>query len=115
MSYRPRLRQQPRGEYLFKLKSVFMYYVYILANKNSRVLYIGVTNDLQRRIYEHKERLLDGFTKRYNIEKLVYYEATENIKAAIEREKVLKKWSRKKKEWLIERFNPLWMDLSNDF
>ena len=84
-----------------------MYYVYILANKSNTVLYIGVTNDLIRRIYEHKEKLLDGFTQKYNVNKLVYYENTTDVKTAIEREKVLKKWSRKKKEWLSGLKNPL--------
>ena len=88
------------------------YYVYILTNKNNKVLYIGVTNNLERRLYEHKEKLVEGFTKKYNVNKLVYYETTSDIKAAIEREKVLKKWSRKKKEWLISLKNPLWNDLN---
>ena len=91
------------------------YYVYILTNKSNRVLYIGVTNNLPRRVYEHKEGLIEGFTSKYNINKLVYYENTVDIKVAIEREKTLKKWARKKKEWLIEQYNPDWRDLSLDF
>ena len=91
------------------------YYVYILTNKSNRVLYIGVTNNLQRRVYEHKEKLIEGFTSKYNVNKLVYYENTVDIKVAIEREKTLKKWARKKKEWLIEQYNPDWRDLSLDF
>lgn len=91
------------------------YYVYILTNKSNRVLYIGVTNNLPRRVYEHKEGLIEGFTSKYNVNKLVYYENTVDIKVAIEREKTLKKWARKKKEWLIEQYNPDWRDLSLDF
>jgi len=86
------------------------YYVYILSNK-SRTLYIGVTNDLTRRIYEHKNKLVEGFTKKYNISKLVYYEMTNSIEAAIKREKQLKAWHRKWKIDLIETKNPLWKDL----
>ena len=91
------------------------YYVHILTNKSNRVLYIGVTNNLPRRVYEHKEGLIEGFTSKYNVNKLVYYENTVDIKVAIEREKTLKKWARKKKEWLIEQYNPDWRDLSLDF
>ena len=72
-----------------------MYYVYILTNQGNTVLYIGVTNNLERRIYEHKNKLIDGFTKRYNVNKLVYYETTTDVKAAIEREKTLKNLLRK--------------------
>ena len=88
------------------------YYIYILSNKANTVLYIGVTNNLARRVYEHQEKLVKGFTEKYNINKLVYYEQTNEATVAIEREKQLKKWSRKKKEWLIEQSNPLWTDLS---
>ena len=88
-----------------------MYYVYITTNKSNEVLYIGVTNDLRRRIYEHKQKIVEGFTSKYNVDKLVYYESTENVKSAIEREKVLKKWARKKKIVLIERMNPNWKEL----
>ncbi len=91
------------------------YYVYILANKTNTVLYVGVTNNLSRRIYEHKEKLIEGFTQKYNVDKLIYYEVTTDVNAAIAREKVLKKWSRKKKEWLIELNNPSWKDLSLEF
>ena len=91
------------------------YYIYILANKSNRVLYIGVTNDIVRRVYEHKEKLVEGFTQKYNVNKLVYYERTNEIITAIEREKQLKAWSRKKKEWLIELKNPNWIDLSEEF
>ncbi|MGM3308217.1 GIY-YIG nuclease family protein [Anabaena sp. WFMT] len=87
------------------------YYVYIMSNK-SKTLYTGVTNDLQRRIYEHKQKLLPGFTQKYNITKLVYYEETSDIKVAIEREKQIKGWLRAKKILLIESINPNWQDLS---
>lgn len=86
------------------------YYVYIATN-NSKTLYIGVTSNLKKRIWEHKEKLAEGFTKKYNIGKLVYFEQTENPISAIEREKQLKKWRREKKVWLIEKNNPEWKDL----
>ena len=89
-----------------------MYYVYILTNKNNTVLYTGVTNDLCRRLYEHKNHLNDGFTKRYNLEKLVYFETFTNIKDAIIREKTIKGWTRAKKNVLIDSLNPQWKDLS---
>jgi putative endonuclease len=88
------------------------YYVYILSC-NSRRLYIGVTNNLARRLYEHKHKLLDGFTKRYNLDQLVYYESTQDIVSAIQREKRLKNWPRARKLELIERFNPEWKDLAD--
>lgn len=86
-------------------------YVYLLANKHKSVLYTGVTSDLIRRIYEHKNKLVKGFTQKYNVDCLVYYEACENIVAAIEREKQIKGWSRKKKDELINTLNPEWGDL----
>ncbi len=89
------------------------YYVYILTN-HSRTLYIGVTNDLQRRMYEHQNKLVDGFTKKYNIDQLVYFEQTESISDAIAREKQLKKWSRSKKLALIQSTNPEWHNLGQD-
>jgi len=89
------------------------YYVYILTNKNNRVLYIGITNDLPRRIYEHKNKLINGFTKKYNLNKLIYYETTEDIFSALEREKQLKNWHREWKLNLINNFNPKWIDLSD--
>lgn len=89
-----------------------MYCVYMLANKLNTVLYIGVTNNLERRIYEHKHHLIPGFTDKYNVTKLVYFEAVQDVRIAIEREKTLKKWSRAKKEALIARMNPHWDDLS---
>jgi len=90
------------------------YYVYIMANK-SRTLYIGVTNNLERRVYEHKAKLVDGFTKRYNLNRLVYFESTDDISAAIEREKEIKGWVRRKKVALIHTLNPAWEDLSQEW
>jgi putative endonuclease len=90
------------------------YYVYIMANR-SRTLYTGVTNNLQRRVYEHKQKLVEGFTKKYNITRLVYYESTNDINAAIAREKQIKGWLRSKKVSLIESINPDWGDLSIDW
>ena len=87
------------------------YYVYIMTNK-SRTLYTGVTNNLTRRVFEHKHHLVDGFTKKYNITKLVYYEETNDIREAIAREKQIKGWLRKKKIAIIEAMNPEWEDLS---
>ena len=91
------------------------YYVYVLTNWNDRVMYIGVTNDLQRRLYEHRKELVDGFTKDYHVHKLVYFETTSDVKAVIEREKQLKGWRREKKNGLVERLNPTWSDLSEDW
>ena len=88
-----------------------MYYVYILTNFNNKVLYIGVTNDLNRRIYEHKNKLIEGFTKKYNVNKLVYYEEYKDVNEAISREKQLKGWKRQKKDKIVEAVNPQWVDL----
>jgi putative endonuclease len=90
-------------------------FVYILTNKQNGTLYIGVTNDLPRRILEHKNGLFDGFTKKYAIHHLVYFEQYENIELAIEREKRLKTWNRKWKIDLIETENPTWNDLAEDW
>ena len=90
------------------------YYVYIVASI-SRVLYIGVTNDLIRRLYEHKQGAIAGFTKRYQVDRLVYFEETTDVLAAIEREKQLKSWRREKKVALIEVANPQWKDLYLNF
>ena len=87
-----------------------MYFVYMMTTKNNCVLYIGVTNDLCRRVYEHKSERLDGFTKKYHINKLVYYEEFSEINKAIAREKQLKHWSRMKKNQLIESKNPTYED-----
>ena len=87
------------------------YYIYILANKRNGTLYIGVTSNLVKRVYEHKNNIIKGFTKKYNIHKLVYYEITDDIESAIRREKQLKKWNRKWEMNLIENSNPEWIDL----
>lgn len=96
------------------LRREIVYWVYILTNKFNNVLYIGVTNDLQRRVFEHKNKLVEGFTQKYNVDKLVYYESTEDVESAILREKQLKNWRKEKKLVLIERMNPKWLDLSKD-
>ena len=90
-----------------------MYYTYILANDNNKLLYIGVTDNIQRRWYEHKNELIDGYTKRYHIHKLVYVEEYNYIMDAITREKQLKGWIRSKKNELIETLNPNWENLGN--
>ena len=90
------------------------YYVYIVTNK-SKTLYTGVTDNLERRVYEHKNKLIEGFTKRYNITKLVYYEDTNDVQSAIERERQIKGWLRRKKVALIESMNPNWTDLSDEW
>ena len=87
------------------------YFVYILTNKTKTVLYTGVTNDLKRRVYEHKNKMVEGFTKTYNVDRLVYYEITSDVKAAIKREKQIKNLLRWKKEDLINSTNPNWDDL----
>jgi putative endonuclease len=89
------------------------YCIYILTNKNNTVLYVGVTNNFTRRIWEHKSKLIEGFTKKYNVDKLVYFESFDNPKDAIKREKQLKVGSRKKKIELINKINPEWKDLYN--
>ena len=89
------------------------YYVYIMTNQ-SRTLYTGVTSDLMRRVYEHKNKLVPGFTSKYNITRLVYYESTSSIHSALAREKQIKGWLRAKKIALIESMNPEWKDLSED-
>jgi len=89
------------------------YYVYILASERNGTLYIGFTNDLKRRIFEHRNNLIDGFTKKYKVHSLVYYEETNDVNSAIEREKILKTWNRHWKTNLIEKENPDWNDLYN--
>ena len=90
------------------------YYVYIMANR-SRTLYIGVTNNLQRRMYEHKHHLMTGFTSKYDLTRLVYFEETSDVNIAIAREKQIKGWLRAKKVALIESMNPDWRDLSEEW
>ena len=90
------------------------YYVYILANQKYGTLYTGVTNNLIKRIYEHKQGLVSGFTKKYNVHKLVYFEKHSDINEAILREKIIKKWRRDWKINLIEQNNPFWLDLYSE-
>jgi len=90
------------------------YYVYIVSNR-THVLYIGITNDVERRMYEHKHKLIPGFTSRYHLERLVYLEHTDTAESAIAREKQLKGWSRNRKIALIETLNPTWSDLSREW
>jgi putative endonuclease len=87
------------------------YYVYIMSNKYNNVLYIGVSNDLVRRVYEHRNNLIDGFTKKYRCHKLVWYTSTNDINSAIILEKRMKKWKRQYKINMINQFNPDWRDL----
>ena len=89
-----------------------MYYVYMLTNWNNKVLYTGITNNLERRIYEHKNKLVEGFTAKYNVNKLVYFDYTSDVSSAIAREKEIKGWTRQKKNELIQSINPKWEDLS---
>jgi putative endonuclease len=89
------------------------YYVYILASKRNGTLYVGTTNDLLRRIYEHKNKSIEGFTKKYNVNILVHYEETDDVSIALSREKEIKGWLREKKLKLIEENNPKWKDLSD--
>ena len=87
------------------------YFIYILTNKRHTVLYTGVTSDLQKRVHQHREKLIAGFTARYNVNKLVFYEVADNPSAAISREKQIKASSRKKKMELVDGMNPQWRDL----
>ena len=91
------------------------YYVYLVTNWNNKVLYIGVTNNLERRLYEHKNKLAKGFTEKYNVNKLVYFEQSSDIESAITREKEIKKWRREKKNNLVESVNKKWNDLSKQW
>jgi len=90
------------------------YYVYLMTNWNHRVMYVGVTNDIMRRLDEHKNKLIKGFTEKYNINKLVYFEETANVYSAIAREKEIKKWRRQKKNALVQSVNPEWSDLLDE-
>ena len=91
------------------------YYVYILTNWDDSVMYVGVINNLERRLYEHRNHMVEGFTKKYNVHKLVYYEYTNDVYSALEREKQLKGWSRAKKNALVAKSNPTWSDLSTEW
>ncbi|MDP2038335.1 MAG: GIY-YIG nuclease family protein [Ignavibacteria bacterium] len=93
----------------------YRYFVYIISNWNNKVIYVGVTNDIVRRISEHKNKLVDGFSKKYNLNKLVYFEETTDINVAISREKEIKKWRREKKNNLINLLYLEWKDLSESW
>ncbi len=93
------------------MSSEKLYCVYIMTNKRNNVIYVGVTSDLQRRVYQHKEKLIEGFTKKYNVSKLVYYEVYYDQEHAILREKQIKAGSRDKKIQLVNSINPTWVDL----
>ena len=99
------------GIHFLSLDLMAAYYVYIMASRKHGTLYIGVTNNLIRRVYEHKQDFIEGFTKKYSVKTLVYFEETENIGRAIQREKNLKHWPRAWKIALIEENNPEWNDL----
>ena len=91
-----------------------MYYIYLLTNQTNKVLYVGVTNDLQRRLYEHRHGVVEGFTKKYKVSKLVYFESTADVRVAIAREKQIKGWTRAKKNALIATLNAEWNDLGEE-
>ncbi|GAA4970797.1 GIY-YIG nuclease family protein [Algibacter aquimarinus] len=96
-------------------KNIHQYYLYILSNKKDGTLYIGVTNDLERRMFEHKNKLVEGFTSKYGLDKLMYFETYQYVNDAIKREKNMKKWKRQWKINLIEEDNSNWEDLSADW
>ncbi len=91
------------------------YYVYMMQSSSRRALYIGLTRNLERRVWEHKHSRIERFTSQYNAHRLVYYEEFHDVRAAIYREKQLKGWTRAKKNWLVERVNPEWKDLSAEW
>lgn len=97
------------------MKTIHQYYVYILASQKNGTLYIGITNDLERRVYEHKTGIKKGFTKKYGVNMLVYFEVFKQVSEAIIREKQLKKWNRSWKIELIEKENLIWKDLARDW
>ena len=105
------LTRESRENTITSVKADKSYYVYIMASGRNGTLYIGVTNDLVRRAHEHRSDFVDGFTKKYRVHSLVYYEATGDVDAAINREKQLKHWLRQWKLALIEEHNPEWRDL----
>ena len=97
------------------IKNVHQYYIYILTNHKNGTLYIGMSNDLERRVFEHKNKLIEGFTKKYGLNRLVYFEIYQYVNDAILREKRMKKWKRQWKIELIEEENPEWDDLAQDW
>ena len=106
-------KSRPRegGDPFIQADTMKQFYVYIICSKRNGTLYIGITGDLNRRIYEHKNKLIEGFTKRYSVNRLVYFEMFESATDAIKREKQLKRWNRAWKLALIEKLNPEWIDL----
>lgn len=96
-------------------KNVHQYYLYVLSNNYNGTLYIGVTNDLERRMFEHKNKLIEGFTKKYGLNRLVYFETFQYINDAIKREKNMKKWKPDWKNKLFQKDNSNWIDLSKDW
>jgi putative endonuclease len=104
----------PSGELRSDTVNRRRYFVYLMANE-SRMTYTGMTNSLQARVYQHKAKQIDGFTKRYNLTKLVHFEETDDVTAAIKREKEIKGWTRAKKTTLIEKDNPRWEDLASEW
>jgi putative endonuclease len=93
----------------------YLFYVYIVQSASRRALYIGVTNNLHRRVWQHRTYASEGFSNKYNAVRLVYWESFDDIRSAIDREKQLKRWHREKKIWLIERLNPNWRDIAADW
>ena len=96
-------------------KEMRLFYIYILTNKRHGTLYIGITSNLERRIFEHKNSQIDGFTKKYDLKMLVYFDESDDIAAAIQKEKQMKKWNRSWKIALIEKHNPQWVDLAKNW
>lgn len=112
MSCHPGLVPGPRGHRLLRMTK--SYYVYILASGRNGTLYVGVTNDLVRRVAEHKSGAVEGFTKQYGVDRLVWFDETSDVNAAIQREKTIKRWRRAWKLNVIEEMNPQWRDLYAD-
>jgi putative endonuclease len=97
------------------MRDEYIYYVYMMQSASRRALYIGMTNNLRKRVWQHKTHVFEGFTDDYNCTRLVYWESFDDVANAIDREKQLKRWRREKKLWLIERKNPAWKDLAADW
>ena len=97
------------------MRDEYIYYVYMMQSTSRHALYIGMTSNLRKRVWEHKNHIRQGFTDDYNCTRLVYWESFDDVAHAIDREKQLKRWRREKKEWLIERRNPHWKDLAADW